>query len=98
MAYNADKEVVTLIGTVDKDEKGNKIDVKKLTSKTSSRVQVDIRTMYTNDDGEVRPTQKGCRFNIEQLAEITGLLASMLSDEEKEVLVNSLGYTTSHEE
>lgn len=98
MAYNADKEIVELIGSFDKDSRGNKIEVKKMSSKTSSRVQVDIRTMYTDEDGVVRPTTKGCRFSIEKLTNMVGLLASMLDDTEKEDLVRSLGYAISTED
>lgn len=98
MAYNADREVVEVIGDVDKGSKGDKIQVKKIKNKATGREQVDVRLMYLDEpSGEMRNGRQGVRFPTEILLSVTQLMASILTDEEKEQLVQGLGYTTTTE-
>lgn len=65
LAYNSKDEIQEIIGIFDKNSRGDKIRVTRIIKKKSNTIYVDVRNMYTDQDGEIRPTQKGIRLNSE---------------------------------
>lgn len=91
MAYDRSKETQNVMALVDKNDKGDKIQVSKIEVKGKEGVFADIRLMYTPDESdELRPTSKGVRFNTEILYDVVAGLADMLTDEEKAKLADAL--------
>lgn len=83
MAYDVSKETGETLLTLDKNTKGDKIQVRHITVKGSDNQFVDIRNMYTlESNGEIKPTQKGVRFNAEMLLDIMKSLVPVLSQDE----------------
>lgn len=70
MAYNATNEIKEVIATFDKNKRGDKIRVTKVSQKESNKVSIDVRTMYTADDLEIKPTTKGIRIDSEMAADV----------------------------
>lgn len=68
----------TDIALIKKNDKGDFIKVTKVES--GGNDYLDIRTMYTNDAGEVMPTKKGVRFNMEMTTEILDAIFKAASD------------------
>lgn len=91
MSYNARDEVQTVITTVDRNNRGEKIRVTKIEKESNNTTFLDIRTMYTTEDGEIRPTTKGVRMNMEIAHEIVAAMVEALGDEGKEDLRHKLG-------
>lgn len=82
MAYNYANNKEELIKRIKKNERGEYIDIKKITNQKGA-VSIDVRNMYTTDDDEIRPTQKGIRFSSELAGDV---IVAMLRAVEKEVL------------
>lgn len=82
MAYNSKAEE-TLIAQLKKDSK-NPILVKKLVD--SDSVKVDIRTHFFTEEEELKPTQKGVRFNAEEAVELIKALVDVIELDEIEDL------------
>lgn len=80
MAYNAENFDEETIGSVEL-KNGNNVTVKKVTTKSSGEEAIDIRRMYTDDNGEVRPTSKGIRVSMECIPELLGYIVKALSRE-----------------
>ena len=91
MSYNARDEVQTVITTVDRNNRGEKIRVTKIEKESNNTTFLDIRTMYTTEDGEIRPTTRGVRMNMEIAHEIVAAMVEALGDEGKEDLRHKLG-------
>lgn len=91
MSYNARDEVQTVITTVDRNNRGEKIRVTKIEKERNNTTFLDIRTMYTTEDGEIRPTTRGVRMNMEIAHEIVAAMVEALGDEGKEDLKYKLG-------
>lgn len=74
---------------IDKDSRGNYIQVSTLADKMWS---LDVRQMYTTSDGEIKPTTKGVRMNeelvIDVLAECINALPEDLYEELMERVAN----------
>lgn len=82
MAYNSMNDETTVIAVIDKNTRGDKIRIAKIRNKNTGSESVDIRVMYTPEGStEVKPTQRGVRFNIELLGEITDALNSLIIED-----------------
>ena len=90
MAYNADNEIREDLGLFDKNSRGDKVAVTKITNKKTGNVAYDIRNMYTNDDDEIKPTTKGVRLNSELIVDVVGALLKGLSEDERQDLLQIL--------
>lgn len=81
LAYNSKDEIQEIIGIFDKNSRGDKIRVTRIIKKKSNTIYVDVRNMYTDQDGEIRPTQKGIRLNSEIAVDIICAMLEALGDE-----------------
>lgn len=71
MAYDSSNETRNELAKIRKNDKGDHIVITEITNNNTGTCNIDIRLYYTNEeDGELRPTQKGVRFNAEYLEEI----------------------------
>ena len=61
-----------------KTDNGECIRVSKITGKDFGTVKVDIRRYYTDKEGNLAPTQKGVRFDIENLTELCPILMKLV--------------------
>lgn len=82
MAYNYANNKEELIKRIRKNERGDYVDIKKITNQKGV-VSIDVRNMYTTDDDEIRPTQKGVRFNSELAGDV---IVALLKAVDKETL------------
>jgi len=87
MAYDASKETQELLVMLDKNNRGDKIGIKKITRNDNGTISADIRNYYTNDAEEICPTSKGVRVNTEMLADVVTALVDMLEVDEIEQLM-----------
>ena len=90
MAYDASKESRTVLTMVDKNNHGEKIQVCRVAVTGKDTDFGDVRLMYTTEDGELRPTNKGVRFPVRMAAPLVNGLVGLLTDEEKAALKESL--------
>ena len=97
MAYDASKEERKVLATFDKNTRGDKIQVASITIKGKEGMSVDIRNMYTAEDGEMRPTQKGVRVNVEMAADIIKAVLPLLTEDEATDILNALSIQLSDE-
>lgn len=72
MAYNAENEKIIELGALEKSRRGDEIKVRLISKSTSDAI--DIRNWYTDNDDEMKPTQKGVRINAEQAGELIKML------------------------
>lgn len=82
MAYNADNETKEVLAEIQKNNRGDFIVASKITNKNTGAVSIDIRQNYTNDEGELRVTQKGVRLNAELLPDLVRGLVRALEENE----------------
>ena len=82
MAYNANNEICEELVNIKKGNRGDCIIASKITNKNTNNVSIDIRQYYTDDEGELKPTSKGVRFNSELLSDLLGGLAIALETNE----------------
>lgn len=82
MAYNADNETKEVLAEIQKNNRGDFIVASKITNKNTGAVSIDIRQNYTNDEGELRVTQKGVRLNAELLPDLVKGLVKALEENE----------------
>lgn len=82
MAYNADNETKEELAKIQKNNRGDFIVASKITNKNTGAVSIDIRQNYTNDEGELRLTQKGVRLNAELLPDLVRGLVKALEENE----------------
>ena len=82
MAYNADNETKEVLAEIQKNNRGDFIVASKITNKNTGAVSIDIRQNYTNDEGELRVTQKGVRLNAELLPDLVRSLVKALEENE----------------
>ena len=79
----------TVHALLDKDSRGNYIQVSSIDDKMWS---LDIRQMFTTEDGEIKPTTKGIRANeelvVDLLVECMKALPEDLFDEVMERIDN----------
>jgi len=90
MAYNADNEIREDLGLFDKNYRGDKVAVTKITNKKTGNVAYDIRNMYTNDENEIKHTTKGIRLNSELVVEVVKSLLNGLGEDERQDLLQIL--------
>ena len=90
MAYNADNEIREDLGLFDKNSRGDKVAVTKITNKKTGNVAYDIRNMYTNDENEIKHTTKGIRLNSELVVEVVKSLLNGLGEDERQDLLQIL--------
>lgn len=89
MAYENNE--TTIIKDVEKGNRGDVIRVSKVTNKTSGSISCDIRMYYEDEDGELKPTKKGCRFNAESAYDIVQAMIEFLTVDELENLATVVG-------
>ena len=78
MAYNASNEERTELAVIQKNNRGDNIIVAKIKNKNTGTESIDIRNYYTDDNGELKPSSKGIRLNMELAAEVVkAVLKSM---------------------
>lgn len=71
MAYDSSKETQVDVILIKKNNRGDYIRVSRIEPEDKKKLpSIDIRNMYTTDDDEVRPTQKGVRINSEIVPEV----------------------------
>lgn len=87
MAYSNQTEA--LVGSVSKNNRGDSIKVKRVTSGTGAQ-SIDIRTYYTDDNDEEQPTKKGIRLSSELLPEVMKLVIKSMAIEERMDLLEML--------
>lgn len=86
MAYSA-KERQNEIGLVRKNSRGEYIRVARVIPEDSKKLEsLDIRLMYTAEDGSIKHTTKGIRVNSELLPEVVSLIIKGMSQEELDEL------------
>lgn len=90
MAYRADNEVREELGVFDKNDRGDKVSVTKITTKDTNKISFDIRNMYTTADDELRFTQKGVRLNSEMTVDVVKALLKGLDESEVMDVLNAL--------
>lgn len=79
MAYNSSMER-TEVGKVQKNQKGDYLVVSSYAEKDGGHT-IDMRLFYTEKETEeLKPTQKGVRFNSEQSMEVMMLLVKALDE------------------
>lgn len=83
MAYGRSNEVQNVIATFDKNQRGDKIRVSRIDKTNYDSSFIDIRNMYTDEEGELRYTSRGVRFNSEIALDIILALVESLSEDEK---------------
>lgn len=88
MAY--ENNVTEVIKDVEKGSRGDVIRVAKVTNTANGSVSCDIRMFY-EDEGELKPTKKGCRFNAESAYEVVQAMLEFLTVDELENLAGFLG-------
>lgn len=80
MAYTGnDKQEV--IGLIEKNNRGEYFQVSRIIPERGLE-SVDIRLMYTNNNDEIKPTQKGVRVNSETVGELVSTIIKALKPEE----------------
>lgn len=90
MAYNATNEERTELFNISKGNRGDAVVGTKIVNKNTNNVAIDIRQFYTADDGELRATQKGVRFNAENLLEVMQSMLGALEADELDDLKSSI--------
>ena len=91
MAYDRSKEEQEILALIDKNDRGDKIQVSKIRIKGREETFADIRLMYTPEGEEdIRPTSKGVRVSTSLLPKIVAGLVDMLDDSEKAKLADTL--------
>lgn len=91
MAYDASNDVVEEIAMFDKNNRGDKIRVTRITKKVGNSAFVDVREMFTADNGDVKPRPKGIRINSELTADvIIAMIKALNDDEDTTKIINSI--------
>ena len=93
MAYDVTKEKQVVIAQIKKNDRGEMIQVSRLIPLVDKTRQesMDFRLMFTKENGELSPTSKGVRFNMNQYKEFLACIVKMATDEEKAVIKEALG-------
>lgn len=87
MAYYK-KEKQTIITTADKNMRGDKIRVTRVEREDRGRVYVDVRELYTDEDGELRYTTRGVRMESEIATEvIIAMIRALGEDTVQDILM-----------
>lgn len=76
MSFDDEKQEV--IASIKKNNRGDYINVSKITNGSNEVIGVDIRQFFTNDDDELCPTKKGLRIKIDNLNEVLDALAKIV--------------------
>lgn len=102
MAYDVSKEKELKVKSIKKNNKGEYIQIKRILNEKDNSESIDIRTMYTTEDGEIAPTKKGVRLNSELAVDVIANLFSCLSTEEisdivSEINSKNLGYNLTYD-
>lgn len=83
MAYDATKEKREVKALIDKNSRGDKIQVAKVTVEGRTNTWVDVRTMYTPKDSDaLHATGKGIRFDIRILPDLIEALSGLKGEAE----------------
>ena len=81
MAYDASKESTKVLGTIDKNDRGDSVVVSFIKNKSTGSESLDIRMYYTDKNtGEKKPTQKGVRLNAEFIDELIEIISKANED------------------
>lgn len=85
MAGQYEETTQEVILDFEQNTRGECIRVSKLTGKNSGTVKIDIRRYYTDKEGNLAPTSKGIRFDIESIAEFAGAIQKLVSSTDENV-------------
>jgi hypothetical protein len=88
MAYKSTAETKEVL-RLEKNDRGEYIVISSISEKEGGST-VDVRQYYTDKEGEVRPTQKGVRFNSEQSTEVVFAMVKAMDDGAREDFFNKL--------
>lgn len=77
MAYNTNEKRVT-VGEIKKNNMGEYIKVDSIEGKNGN--SVDVRTYFTNEDGQILPTKKGVRVNSEQSVDLVKFIVMAMDE------------------
>lgn len=85
MAYNASNEKQVDFGSAAKNQRGDVIKVQRIVPNDKNKMaSIDVRNMYTADDGKVYPAkQGGLRMNSELVVEVMLLMYKAMSADER---------------
>lgn len=78
------------IEVLNKNNRGDKIIIAKITNQRSGSVSVDVRNYYTDDDDNVLPTKKGIRINSEILPEVIKAMMKVMEPDELEDIIEEM--------
>lgn len=90
MAYDTSREQNIEAALVKRNERGEYFRVARVIPEGKRLESIDIRQMYTRDDGDVSPTQKGVRINSELLYEVMKGVVIAMNDQERDELAELL--------
>lgn len=88
MSFQDEKR--TELCSLKKNNRGDYLVVAKIENEKTNTVSADIRMYYTNDDDELCPTKKGCRFNAEMGLDVLTALLGILEYDELETLRDTI--------
>lgn len=87
--YLSTEECVT---TIARNDRGDFIKVcRVIPDNPKSLESIDIRNFFTNDDGDLCPTQKGVRIHTEILMDVVIAIVEAMSPSEQEEFMERLG-------
>lgn len=87
MGYNASYDIKEVIDTFDKNSRGDKIRVSKVTNQGKNTVKVDVREMYTDLSGELQYGKVGIRLDSEIASDvIVAMLKALGQDTLQDIL------------
>ena len=90
MAYNDSSEIKETVGEWEKNSRGDYIRVTNVTPTNGKAGSVDIRNMYTNDDGDIKPTTKGIRVPKGMVGDVVVAMLRCLSASEIEDVADDI--------
>lgn len=85
MSYGKEEQIE--LALIKRNNRGEYIKVTRIIPEGNRMESVDIRTMYTDEADEIRPTKKGVRISSESLPELVTALVQSLSTEEAEEIM-----------
>ncbi len=90
MPYDASKEKQVEYGMIPKNERGEYIRVGKVTSQSSQGYSTDVRLFYTDNAGDIRPTQKGLRIPSKHMVETMRSMFNAMDETEKAEFIEAI--------
>lgn len=89
MAYKADNETREILGTFEKNKRGDYVQVTAITD-SKGDINYDIRNMYTNDADELCFTSKGIRVKKDMLIDIFAAVLNHLDADTYNAIISKV--------